>query len=1040
MNNTSVRDTAAEPLPPRPQTAQEMVPSAPLRLTLLFVGPMLILGALLLGTYTWQLLSTCAAQSSAALQQFQAELETLRLKALLGLSGLGHVPSSEDAEQLALPLRNQLLLWNATLELYDDHGTLIRAISASPDAPAIPPAIRKQQLTTPPHFSAPAADYVFMRDGILLVAQMHLRHSATGNMATALLCIPVNTALLQQLSTTPHNILMLVWSTPPRVCSTHGSGFEAFEIWQHLHGDNKNAQHDSIMMLDGMLRVASHTLFYSSNDIPVAVIAAAVPLTAALWDIGVGFALLCATGVLLVIFTRVRLHRYLLQLRRPFLVVAELLREVPDGTIRKYPHAGDSVASQLYQAYNAMVNRLSHSQRSCSVLTRQYHNLFDNSLSGLFISSPEGRLLDANSSLISMFGYENKEDILTSVRDLTTEAYVDPEKRTEMKALLESQGYVRSFEAQFYRKDKTIFTGLMSVNHFVNLEGDFVYEGSIIDVSQPKEMEQKAQRTAVAQSMRNARAELLAGIGSELLKPAGNISVICSELRALGIPTLAHDLNRLRTASERIRTLAEDILDLSHMEAGTIQLHKSLCDIHTLLSPFRDVHASPVRNVRLALDIAPDMPRRIFTDQTRLRQLLAIFISIETTEQAPCTVQLSMAPAMPLSSADDKTDNGSEFLTVPILFSAHMYTTGLTVPAPGDAQPAESAMRNLTHDLFEGLLALFNGTRPVRPVTSTVPGSSPKAASFILPIAIPVADRASADPISVQKGTLPSSADSDDVLQDTTHGSGPANSLPAATSQTPDDEDYAEVLIVTDSKGDATVLGMHMRTLRVSFRIVNNDDDALVVIRRHSPQFVMLDLEMQGTNGFKLARTIATLWEEMNTVDDANAAPLRPVLIAFTAHPASLVETQCVGCGITHVLTKPFTIAMLHALMTGTSHPGPGGTFAHSEFSSDPAPEGQDEAEVPVPPAAHDESTVDTVSANVLSDLSGIAELLRRAAAGENIEAVVRMLPVFVVTAREKLGESAETLLDALQAHSANADWNGFMEILQSIEAQQNRI
>lgn len=81
----------------------------------------------------------------------------------------------------------------------------------------------------------------------------------------------------------------------------------------------------------------------------------------------------------------------------------------------------------------------------------EYRDIFNNVAEGLCRSTPEGRILRANPSLVRLFGYSSEAELIESVTDTTSQCYVHPEDRTRMIEGLARDGYVRNFEVEMYR-------------------------------------------------------------------------------------------------------------------------------------------------------------------------------------------------------------------------------------------------------------------------------------------------------------------------------------------------------------------------------------------------------------------------------------------------------------------------------------------------------------------------------------------------------------------------------------------------------------
>lgn len=118
----------------------------------------------------------------------------------------------------------------------------------------------------------------------------------------------------------------------------------------------------------------------------------------------------------------------------------------------------------------------------------RYRTLFEGVPIGLYRSTPEGVLLDANQALVSMLGYTSLEE-LQSIR-LTT-LYVDASHREKWRERLEAEGTLRGFEARLRRQDGTTIWVREHSRAVRNEAGEIVYfEGSLEDITPQKTMEE----------------------------------------------------------------------------------------------------------------------------------------------------------------------------------------------------------------------------------------------------------------------------------------------------------------------------------------------------------------------------------------------------------------------------------------------------------------------------------------------------------------------------------------------------------------------
>lgn len=118
----------------------------------------------------------------------------------------------------------------------------------------------------------------------------------------------------------------------------------------------------------------------------------------------------------------------------------------------------------------------------------RYRNLFDRVPLGLFRTTPEGRILDANSALIEMLGFQSRSELL---RCNASSLYVEPTDRLRWKAQLEKAGVVKGFQKRLKRKDGSVIWVEDNTTVVKDQDGKIVcFEGSIQDITHRKSVEE----------------------------------------------------------------------------------------------------------------------------------------------------------------------------------------------------------------------------------------------------------------------------------------------------------------------------------------------------------------------------------------------------------------------------------------------------------------------------------------------------------------------------------------------------------------------
>ncbi len=119
-----------------------------------------------------------------------------------------------------------------------------------------------------------------------------------------------------------------------------------------------------------------------------------------------------------------------------------------------------------------------------------FKNLFEHMVTGVFISSKEGKFLNANQSLLDMLGYTSKEEFLNI--DLPQDLYVRPHDRDTFKEMMERDGRVIDYEVEFKRQDGSTIPILLTGHARYDQQGNIIgYEGLNVDLSQRKLMEKE---------------------------------------------------------------------------------------------------------------------------------------------------------------------------------------------------------------------------------------------------------------------------------------------------------------------------------------------------------------------------------------------------------------------------------------------------------------------------------------------------------------------------------------------------------------------
>jgi len=119
----------------------------------------------------------------------------------------------------------------------------------------------------------------------------------------------------------------------------------------------------------------------------------------------------------------------------------------------------------------------------------RFADLFESLREGILFSTPEGKLLDANPALVSMLGYQSKEDLL---RHNFRDAYANPADRDALIRELAEKGSVHDREITLRRKDGELLHCVTSGFAILDEAGRPVrLQGTIIDITERRAIEKR---------------------------------------------------------------------------------------------------------------------------------------------------------------------------------------------------------------------------------------------------------------------------------------------------------------------------------------------------------------------------------------------------------------------------------------------------------------------------------------------------------------------------------------------------------------------
>lgn len=290
------------------------------------------------------------------------------------------------------------------------------------------------------------------------------------------------------------------------------------------------------------------------------------------------------------------------------------------------------------------------SQESLKKSEIRFRNLYENATIGMYQSTPDGKLLLANTALVKMFGYNNYEDF--AKLDLNKDIYVNSKTRKELHKLLQKHGVVHGFESEVKRVDGSIITVREGARAIKDSNGNILYyEGTIEDVTKQKEVERAlivAKETA--EEINQLKTNFLANMSHELRTPL------------IGILGYAEILNEVITEEEfkpmtdgiissgnRLLETLNLLLDLTRLETSLITLEQEIINPIKLIDELANKYKSQCDKKGIFINVVQPVEDYIFQcDKKLLKMVLDQLINnaVKYTSNGGVTITTTVKPGI----------------------------------------------------------------------------------------------------------------------------------------------------------------------------------------------------------------------------------------------------------------------------------------------------------------------------------------------------------------------------------------------------------
>jgi len=259
------------------------------------------------------------------------------------------------------------------------------------------------------------------------------------------------------------------------------------------------------------------------------------------------------------------------------------IRTTARGVGVPLPPGTPSEVTAVVDQFNKTLAGRDRAEAAERAARERFQSIFDNAVFGLYVSTPDGRFLQANPALASMLGHESVDDLIEAgPRSL----YSDAAQREEIVQEALISGEVPTHDIEWLRRDATPISVRVGGKAIRGPDGDVAFEMIVQDITEQKRTEEQLRQTQKMEAIGQLAGGIAHDFNNLLTVISGNVELLEDDLA----DDDAHrdDLSHISKATKRASSLTQRLLAFTRKtprSVGAVDVNEVIPDLERMLVP-----------------------------------------------------------------------------------------------------------------------------------------------------------------------------------------------------------------------------------------------------------------------------------------------------------------------------------------------------------------------------------------------------------------------------------------------------------------------